>query len=244
MKIGLAQIRSGKAEVGSNLQKHMEMISVAADHKVDAVFFPELSVTGYEPTLADELGLDADFSLFDEVQATCDSRSILAGLGMPVRNERGVQIAMVIIAPGRPIQTYSKQLLHADEMPYFVEGRGQLLLEMHDQKIAPAICYESLQSEHAGAAADMGATVYLASVAKSATGVARAKVQYPEFARRYSMPVLMVNAVGWCDNFMSVGQSGIWTAPEGQCLAQLGDTEALLVYDTTDQLVTIIEHFT
>lgn len=243
MKIGLAQIGSAKAEVGSNLQKHLRLISVAADHKADAVFFPELSVTGYEPTVADELAIDADFSLFDEVQGVCDKRSIIAGLGMPFRTERGIHITMVIIAPNRPIQTYSKQLLHVDERRYFVEGREQLLLETNDQKIAPAICYESLQAEHAGAATALGATIYLASVAKSATGIERAKRQYPEFARRYRMPVLMVNAIGWCDNFLSVGQSGVWNA-EGKCLAQLGDTGTLLVYDTKDQSVIIVEQFT
>ena len=40
--------------------------------------------------------------------------------------------------------------------------------------LAPAICFESLQPEHAESAASSGADVYLASVAKSPIGVDKA----------------------------------------------------------------------
>ena len=51
-------------------------------------------------------------------------------------------------------------------------------------------------------------------------------------ARAYSMAVFMVNSVGHCDNFLSVGFSSVWTK-EGNLAGQLDDrTEGVMVFDT------------
>ena len=58
--------------------------------------------------------------------------------------------------------------------------------------------------------ADLGANIYLASVAKSARGVDKAFSHYPAVAQRYAMTVLMANCVGPCGDFVAVGQSAMW----------------------------------
>jgi predicted amidohydrolase len=127
---------------------------------------------------------------------------------------------------------YSKQHLHADELPYFVAGDGQVTLAAGKDVVAPAICYESLLDEHSAQAAALGATVYVASVAKSAKGVAKAEAHYPSVARRHSMPVLMANCVGACDDFEAAGGSAVWSA-SGERLAALPATvEGILVFDS------------
>lgn len=51
------------------------------------------------------------------------------------------------------------------------------------------------------------------------------------------MPVLMSNCVGFCDNFLSVSKSPIWTK-DGNLFGQLDDkSEALLIFDTEKEEV-------
>jgi predicted amidohydrolase len=52
------------------------------------------------------------------------------------------------------------------------------------------------------------------------------------------MPVLMANCVGFCDNFLSVGQSAVWTK-DGKLVGQLDDkTQGILIFDTeTEEIV-------
>jgi predicted amidohydrolase len=139
---------------------------------------------------------------------------------------------MVVFRPDAARIVYSKQHLHADEMPYFVAGDGQVTLASGGELVAPAICYESLLAEHSAQAAAFGATVYVASVAKSANGVAKADAHYPAIARRHSMPVLMANCVGPCDDFEAVGGSAVWDA-NGERLARLPSRgEGALLFDT------------
>lgn len=123
-------------------------------------------------------------------------------------------------------------------MPYFEGGDKQLILSLADNKIAPAICYESLQENHVENAHKLGANIYLASVAKPEAGVAKAVKHYQEIAKKYAIPVLMSNCVGYTDNFLSVGQSAVWTK-QGKLIAQLADeSEGILIFDTETEEVT------
>ena len=145
---------------------------------------------------------------------------------------------MIIFEPNKPRQTYSKQHLHADETPNFENGDGQVIIKTNDKNIAPAICYESLQQTHSENAFKLGADVYLASVAKPTNGVEKAFDHYAKVAKQYAMSVLMTNCVGFCDNFLSVGKSAVWTK-EGKLVGQLDDkTEGILLFDTeTEEIV-------
>ena len=231
MKIALAQTRAVKGGKTANIENHLRMIHEALEQQADAIFFPELSLTGYEPEMAEALATTADDTRFEIFQQMSDAHGITIGLGMPLRNEKGIKISMLLFQPYKPLQTYAKQQLHADEKPYFVEGEQQLILQIGELSIAPAICYESLQADHAHHAHTVGeARVYLASVAKSQSGIDKAYQHYPAIAKQYQMPVLMVNCVGYCDNFESVGGSGYWNAM-GELVTCSDSEEGLLVVE-------------
>ena len=238
MKIAVAQIKSLKGNILANIEKHIQFIELAVLHQADAVFFPELSITGYEPKLAKELVVYVYDKRFDKLQAICDSHHISIGVGVPIQFSTGIQISMIIFVPDRTRYVYSKQLLHSDELPYFTAGEKQLILSVNDKKIAPAICYESLQAEHAQKAHALGAEFYVASVAKPQTGMDKAQKHYPEVAKKYAMPVLMANAVGVSDDFTSVGKSAVWNK-QGILLGQMNETEeGVLIFDSdTEQLI-------
>ncbi len=239
MKICIAQTEPIKGNVSANIEAHKRFIELALTLNADAIFFPELSLTGYEPELAKKLATNQNDNRLDIFQELSDKNNIIIGLGLPTKTESQIRISMIIFEPNEPRKTYSKQQLHADEFPYFENGLGQVIIKTNDKKIAPAICYESLQTTHSVNAFKLGADVYLASVAKPANGVKKAFDYYPRVAKQYAMPVLMANCVGFCDNFLSVGHSAVWTK-EGELVGQLDDkTEGILIFDTeTEGIVT------
>jgi predicted amidohydrolase len=237
MIVSVAQTRPIKGKIQANIATHIYFIERAAALGAKFLIFPELSLTGYEPELAKELAISLEDGRLDEFHRWSDMNGITICLGAPTKSKTGIRISMIVFQPDQPRQIYSKQHLHSDEFPYFKEGDRQLILTVDHQKMAPAICYESLQAEHAEVANRMGAEVYVASVAKSQSGINKATAHYPEIAKKYAMPVLMSNCVGFCDNFLSVGQSGIWSK-EGILVGQLDDkTEGLLFWDTETQEV-------
>lgn len=239
MKIGIAQPKPIRGNVSANIEAHKKFIELALTLNADAIFFPELSLTGYEPELAKKLATNQNDTCLNIFQKTSNKHNIIIGLGLPTINESKIRISMVIFQPNKPRQTYSKQQLHSDEFPYFENGVEQLIIKTNNINIAPAICYESLQPSHSENAFKLGANVYLASVAKSANGVEKAFEYYPKLAKHYKMPVLIANCVGYCDNFLSVGQSAVWTK-EGKLVGQLDDkTEGILLFDTETEEVII-----
>ncbi|GAA4461541.1 carbon-nitrogen hydrolase family protein [Nemorincola caseinilytica] len=216
----------------------MQAICAAAGEGVSLIVFPELSLTGYEPGLANDLATDQNDSRLNVFQQVSNDKNISIGVGLPTRSGADVRISMIIFQPHLPRLTYSKQQLHSDEFPFFVNGPRQVIFSQDTINVAPAICFESLQPSHAENAKRIGADIYLASVAKSASGVVRAYKHYPEIAARLGMVVAMANCVGECDNFVGDGRSAIWDA-KGALAAQLDNTsEGLVIYDIANEQAT------
>ena len=237
MNISIAQIKPVKGDIPANIEKHIQFIDLAVSLKASAVFFPELSLTGYEPELAKELAIDPNDSRLDKFQQISDREKITIGVGVPTAHQKGVRISMIIFQPEKPRLTYSKQQLHEDEFPYFESGHEQILITIENQKIIPAICFESLQIDHADKAVELGGQVYIASVAKSQNGINKAYEHYPEVAKKHTMPVLMSNCIGECDNFISTGCSSIWRK-DGKLIAQLENQhEGIIVFNTETEKV-------
>jgi len=231
MKIAAAQIRPIPGEIEVNLTLHLDWIASALDQGAEAVFFSELSLTGYEPHLAQSLQMRPDDPVLAPFQALADGREVLIGIGLPTTGLVKPRISLLVFSPHQPRQLYSKQLLHEDERPWFEAGDRPVLLEWKGLRMAPAICYESLQPQNGQQAADMGADVYVASVAKPAGGVTKAEAYFPEFARQHALPVLMANCVGPADNFVAVGQSAYWNA-EGKLVGKMSERgEGVLVVE-------------
>jgi predicted amidohydrolase len=239
MRICVVQTRPVKGEIEKNIEIHKKFIDLAISQGTNMIFFPELSLTGYEPKLAKNLATTQDDKRLDDFQKMSDSHHITVGVGMPIKSNSDISIGMIIFQPHKSRQTYSKQILHSDELPYFVKGQQEIILTSEDKRIAPAICYESLQPEHAERAFKNKAEIYIASVAKSVNGVAKAVKHYPNIAKQYSMTVLMSNCLGPCDDFESVGKSAIWNK-NGLLVGQLNETaEGTLLYDTDTEKVKV-----
>lgn len=237
MKICIAQTQAVRGNLEKNIENHKKLIASSVSSSSAAIFFPELSITGYEPSLAKDLAIaenDPKFNLFQELS---DKHNIVIGIGMPTKFGKGIRISMLLFQPKKDRIVYSKQQIHADELPYFIAGTKQELLKIDGQIIVPSICYESLQEEHSQKAHELGATIYIASVAKSKSGLDKADIHYPKIAKKHNMFVLMSNCVGYCDDFHSVGCSTIWDT-NGIVKGRLnGENQGLLIYDTDTEVI-------
>ena len=232
MNIAIAQIKPVKGDIPANIEKHIKFIDLASILKADFIFFPELSLTGYEPELSEKLAVNINDNKFDVLQETNDQKMIAFGVGVPTIHQNEIRISMIIFQPKQPRLVYSKQQLHEDELPYFKNGNEQILITLKNQKIAPAICYESLQIDHVDEAVKLGAQIYIASVAKSQNGIDKGYVHYPNIAKKYKIPVLMSNCIGECDNFISAGFSSVWNK-EGELVLQFdSQEEGLIIFNT------------
>jgi len=237
MKIALAQIHPKKGKIKANIQAHLDWIQRAIEYQADAIFFPELSITAYEPELAENLAKAEDDPVFQVFQKLSDAYEITIGIGLPTKSEKGIHITMLIFQAQQKRSAYTKQILHEDELPFFTKGTKSFALTQDGIQIAPAICYESLQESHLQKAVDAGAQIYLASVAKNQKGIDKAMKHYPTMAKKYGLPILMANAIGYCDNFRCAGQSGVWN-DKSDLLGQLGsEEEGLLLFDTKTEKI-------
>lgn len=240
MKICIAQTQALKGNVRQNIQNHLQLIERAVELKSDLIIFPELSITGYEPELAKELATSIEHEMFYPFQELSDTNHITIGIGMPINTLEEITISMIIFQPKKERTVYAKQMLHSDENPYFVCGTKQVDLNIKDKKIALGICYETLQREHFLNAIQNEADLYIASVAKSKTGIEKAFLHFPKMATEFNTPVLLSNSVGLCDNFLSIGQSAVWNK-KGDLIEQLDhENQGLLIYDT--DLETAVTH--
>jgi predicted amidohydrolase len=232
MKICVAQTKPIKGDVQSNIDNHKKIIDLAISNRADMIIFPELSITGYEPELAEELATHQDDNRFDNFQKIADGNQVTIAIGVPTKSSEGICISMVIFQPHQPRLTYSKEYIHADEEAFFVAGKNSMGLIGNESNLAIAICYELSVPQHSLNAFKSGAKIYVASVAKSADGVEKAFESLSGIARQYSMTVLMSNCLGKCDNFESAGRSAVWN-DRGSLLGQLNDTdEGIIVFDT------------
>lgn len=232
MKLCVAQIQSEAGGITANINNHIKLIQSVLSSQPDLIVFPELSLSGYEPALAKDLPSKPNDAQFKILREMADKNNVVIAAGMPIRCKTKAQIGMLVFQPDKAAITYAKQLLHEDEYPYFVKGEKEVFIELGNLKIAPAICFESLQNSHVEKANDHGANVYMATVAKHTKGLKQAMNHFPKVAKKYGMTVLMSNLVGPSDDFISVGQSAIWNN-KGTLVGQLNDLqEGWLMFDT------------
>lgn len=237
MKIAIAQTKPVKGDISANIIAHKKLVSLAVAQDANAIFFPELSITGYEPTLASKLAIDAFDSSLDEFQEISNTNKIIIAVGMPTVGNSGIHITMIIFQPHAKREIYHKQFLHEDELPWFVAGNQQFYINIDGHKIATAICYELSVPAHSENTFKNGADTYVACVAKTAAGMERSARQLSDIAKNYGMTVLIANSTGYSDNFLSAGQSAAWNN-KGELLTRLDDVnEGIILLDTVTQQV-------
>ena len=232
VKICLAQVRSERGNIQRNIDHHRTVLLAVEPGSADLVVFPELSLSNYDPDIAGAVALAPDDCRLDVFRRFADETGTAVALGAPLKTSARPLIAMLVFTPGGDTHVIGKRHLHADELPHFSRSEAGIgILDMRT-RIGVAICYEISVAEHAEAALAGGAALYLATVAKTAGGVAEARATLSRTARQYRVPVLMVNSVGTCEG-KSAGGGSMVIDHLGSVTARLdSSTEGLLIYDS------------
>lgn len=232
MKICAAQTEPVKGDIQTNIEQHLNLIDLALEKDAELIVFPELSISGYEPTLAQELATTADDNRFDAFQRISDQNNILISIGAPIINGDKVSIGMIIFQPNEARKSYLKKYLYHTEEASFIRGDSFTNLMVKNSNIGLAICYEISVPEHQKVAFENGAEIYVAGVVESTEGINPAIEKMAKTALKYSSPVLMANCVGISGGYNCAGKSSIWN-DKGELMGQLNTTESgVLIYDT------------
>ena len=189
MKIGVVQLEPIHGDIEANIARHEQFARLAASYQVEMIVFPELSLVQYDAPYAEHVATTNDDPRLTQLQQVADETNIIICAGIPLKNDNGNTISMLIFQPSQPLQRYDKHYLHDDEKPFFVSGTANPSFPTLPSKIAFVVCYELFVPQHAEDAHNRGASVYLASVAKTHSGMERANVRLANISYKYGMSV-------------------------------------------------------
>ena len=231
--IAAAQTIPIRGDVAANVEQHVRLAHVAADEQARVVVFPELSLTGYELDLANDLGFSETDSRLASLVEVAASRSLTLIVGAPARIGPQLYIGAFILSPDRTVSLYTKHHLGAfsaaascdgvvppPEATVFHAGNRNPLIRFGGHTAAVAVCADTGRPSHPQAAADRGAKVYLASMFVIPSELGRDTANLRTYAVRHSMAVTFANYGGPSGGLASGGRSAIW-GPGGDLLAQL-----------------------
>ena len=223
-----------RGDIAANVARHVALAETAARHGVRLVLFPELALTGYEPSLAASLALAADDARLLPLREAAIRLGLVLVTGAPWKTAGLPRIAALSFLPDGALQVYTKQHLHPGEDAAFAIGDGGAGLRLGEAPVALAVCAEIAHAEHPAAAARGGAALYAASVLVSENGYEADAALLRGHAREHRMPVAMANHGGSTGGWRSAGRSAIWDESGDIVIAADGDGECLLVAQRAD----------
>jgi predicted amidohydrolase len=172
--IAAAQSASVPGDISQNVANHVRFATIAAEHRVQLLVFPELSLTGYELTLARSNALRPDSGELKPLRHLSTQAQMTIVAGAPVLTDNGeLHVAALALRPDGSVSTYAKVHVHESELGVFTPGPGGATLMVEDATIALAICADASHPQHAAGAAAHGAGVYAAGVMIDEIGYAR-----------------------------------------------------------------------
>ncbi|OLF53535.1 carbon-nitrogen hydrolase family protein [Pseudomonas chlororaphis] len=235
LTLAAAQSIAIAGDLPGNIARHLAFIRAAAAQGVQWLVFPELSLTGYEPTLAAELAIVPDSPLLQPLRELARELGVTAVVGMPIRLSAAgpLLIGALVLAADGSLAVYSKQHLHAGEEQVFTPGVGGANLALAEERMALAVCADFSQASHARAAARSGASIYAAGVLIGEQGYAADSALLQGYAAEHAMLVLMANHGGPTGGWVSAGRSAIW-GPDGRLIVAAAGTGDMLLIARRD----------
>jgi predicted amidohydrolase len=212
MILAAAQISPKDGEIEYNLKEHYRLIRMAAEHSVQLIVFPEMSITGYVKALANELAFRENDSRLEELRRLSVQHNMIIVAGAPVRIGSALHIGSFILSPDNSVLIYTKQFLHTGEEKFFSPGSAHNpMIRLGEERIAFAICADIANPMHPANAHKAGCTMYTASICYTPGGIGEAYEMLGSYAKEYSMSVLMSNFCGASGGHEAGGKSALWS---------------------------------
>lgn len=246
--IAVAQTCPVGGDVRANVDEHCRLARRAADEGARVVVFPELSLTGYELSVARELAFTEDDPRLRPLIETAASESTTLIVGAPVRAGQRLHIGALILRSDRTTDVYTKHRLGAfsasaavdgtvppAEATVFEPGSRNPSVTCGDGTAAMAICADVQQPSHPREAAERGADVYLASMFVIPSELDRDAATLAGYAADHGMVVALANYGAATGGLAAAGCSSIWSQT-GELLVRLDAAGAgvALAADTDD----------
>lgn len=232
--IAAAQTIPVRGDVAANVESHLRLVHVAAFEGARLLVFPELSLTGYELEIADELAFSRHDPRLGPLRDLASRHEMTLVVGAPVRVAARLYIGAFVLYPGGRVGLYTKHHLGAfpqdvnpdgmvppAEATVFHAGSRNPLVRVAGHNAAVAVCADIGQPTHPKKAAARGAGMYLASAFVIPPDFEQDTAKLRSYAAAYGMAVVFANYGGPSGGLPSAGRSGVWS-DSGELLVQLG----------------------
>ncbi len=259
MKIALAQINPTVGDFEGNGRTLLACAERAAAAGANLVLFPELAICGYPP--ADLLEKPAFIQRAGEVlnelarQTESLPLAIVCGLPTPAPADSGKHVynSAALVQNGRVEFLQHKRLLPFydvfDEQRYFASAPSQSLCEIAGERVALTICEDAWNDKSfwetrrygldpVEELMETGGASVLLNISASPFWRGKRAVRegmLAALARRYRVPVVMVNQVGGNDSLLFDGSSLALNTKGEVVTRALSCAEDLILFDTETQ---------
>jgi len=228
--IAAAQSTSVPGDITRNVINHLRFGINAAEQGAQLLIFPELSLTGYELTIARSHAVRPDSSELDPLRHLATRARMTVVAGAPVLNDNNeLHIAALVMRPDGSVLTHTKEHVHQSEEDVFTSGPGGPTLLIEDATVALAICADASHPQHAARAAARASNVYAVGAMITDDAYARKVALLKNYALEHSMAVLLANYSGETGGLVSAGKSALWSEDGQLVAASTGTEEALVV---------------
>jgi predicted amidohydrolase len=207
-------------DLAANLHTHLRFIAAARAAGVQLLVFPELSLCGYELPLLRQCALSPHDARLEALRAAADGMTVIVGAPLIDAGAARPCIASITLTADGGARVYRKQYLHAGEEVHAQPGAiGAQAHGLHGQRYVEAICADTTHAAHAQAAAEAGATLYVAGALISSGGYEKDAALLRGHAQAHNMGVLLANHAANTGGYTVAGRSAFW-APGGQLIVQ------------------------
>ncbi len=239
--VAAAQAEAVPGDLAANVATAASLVREAVDQGAAVVVLPETFLTGYEmDVFAAPLPSLVDLPLGPLVDAARDTGAVVvasSALEARIGDHAVKTISSVVVQPDGAVDVpYDKQHLDGDEKLHFTAGDHGASIRVHGLELGLSICYDGCFPEHARAAAEDGAVVYLSSSAYFAGAEHRRDLYYAARAVENGMYVVFAGLTGRCGAASFSGGSAIYD-PEGRPLARLGVDRGVAVAELDTAVV-------
>ena len=236
LRVAAVQAESVAGDVGANLSAAADWTEAAADAGARLVVFPELFLCGYSPQTLQERPEDCDLSPDDPrlsvLAEVAQRRGVAVVTGASVRVSGGPrELSLLAIGPAGDVSlAYSKQHLSGVEQSLFTPAVNGSSVVLDGWTLGLGICYDGCFPEHARAASDDGAVVYLCPSAYVVGSEHRRDLYYAARAIDNGIYVVFADLTGRCGELDFSGGTAVFD-PQGRTVAHVEAGQGLAVAD-------------
>lgn len=223
----VAQPTVDAEQLSANALEHARLIKEAP---ASLVAFPELSFTGYSPSVAP---IAIDSLLWHPIVEACAETGSVALVGAPIEDETGRSIAAVRVDAQGPSVVYRKVALTEEELAHFIPGTGPAVIDVDGVRVGVAICMDVWTNSVLGAYAGLPMDIFVAGLLTPEGEEQDAHELGAQIARTFGIPVAFAQYGG---------HSAIYDADTDPDTTPVEDLHTVILAQADSNLGTAVTH--